>query len=303
MKYQKIVLHTTLESLDDLIEALAQAGIEEIEINDPRDVPELMASKEKTHWDYIDESVLASMLSGPSIIFYVEEGSEVLSALDGLPYVRAEVSVEDDADWLHRWKDYFEPAPISERFAVKPAWSAYEPADGEFVIDLDPGMAFGTGTHETTRLCLRLMEKYLQSGDRVLDVGAGSGILSIAAALLGSSDVLAVDIDGEAVATARENVEKNGVERTVRVQRADLAGGIDFCADVLVSNLMADLIIRFAPDAYRHLAPGGTYIAGGIIDDQKQRVCEALEREGFQVIEALSEGEWWSIAARHRQNG
>ena len=296
MNYQQIVLHTTVEELDDLASALCLKGIEEIAINDPRDTISLMESKERDHWDYIDESVLKEMNSGPSITFYVEEDANTESILAGLPYRSVAISISSDEDWLHRWKDYFTPTKISDRFIVKPAWSTYEPDPGECVIDLDPGMAFGTGTHETTRLCLRLMEKYLHSGQRVLDVGTGTGILAIAAALLGCESVLAVDIDDAAVSIAHQNVQKNGVEHAVNVCTANLTQGVEWVADAVVSNLMADLIIRFAPQVERHIPSGGIYIAGGIIDGRLDDVCKALEGERFCTVETLRDGEWWSVA-------
>lgn len=298
MKYQEITIQTNVETLDALILQLEDRGITDLIVNDPRELPELMENKETYHWDYIDESVIRELSADPSIIFYREEGSDLSSLLDGLDPSDISVKAVDDQDWLHRWKDYFEPALITARFVVKPAWSSYTAGPGEQVIDMDPGMAFGTGTHATTRLCLKLMEKYLKPGDRVMDVGTGTGILSIAAAMLGSGDVLAVDIDPQAVAVARENIIKNHVDAVIHTALADLTDGVDFQADVVVANLMADLVIRLSDSVKEHLAEKGIYISSGIIQGKEISVRSALESSGFQVVESLQEDEWWAIAAK-----
>lgn len=298
MKYREITIHTKVEDLDELILQLEERGITGLIINDPRELPELMENKETYHWDYIDESVIRELSADPSITFYLEEGTELASLLDESALRDADVKAVDDQDWLHRWKDYFEPAPITERFVVKPAWSTYTAGPGEQVIDMDPGMAFGTGTHATTRLCLQLMEKYLRPGDRVLDVGTGTGILSIAAAMLGSGEVLAVDIDSQAVTVAQDNIAKNHVDLTVRTVLADLTAGIDFRADLVVANLMADLVVRLSNSVRGHLTEKGIYISSGIIQGKETSVRAALESSGFEVIDARREGEWWAIAAR-----
>ena len=159
----------------------------------------------------------------------------------------------DDEDWLHKWEEYFMPTKISERFVVKPAWRQYEPKEGEDVITIDPGLAFGTGTHATTFLTLRLMEKYLQPGDDVLDVGSGSGILSIGAVKLGAARIWAVDLFDDAVQSTKKNAALNGCEDRIEAFQGDLTKGLDVKADLVCANLMADLVKMLSKDVAKHL--------------------------------------------------
>ena len=184
---------------------------------------------------------------------------------------------------------------------IKPTWEDYEAGEKELVIEIDPGMAFGTGTHETTSGCIQLMEKYMKPGDKVLDVGCGSGILSIAAALLGSRDILAIDIDPVAVEVTRENVELNKISEYVDTRYGDLTKGVSYRADIVVANLMADLVMMLTKDVAKHLEDGGIYISSGIIDFKEEEVCETLKRCGFEIIEILKKGEWCTVAARLKQ--
>lgn len=184
---------------------------------------------------------------------------------------------------------------------IKPTWEDYQAGEKELVIEIDPGMAFGTGTHETTSGCIQLMEKYMKPGDKVLDVGCGSGILSIAAALLGSRDILAIDIDPVAVEVTRENVELNKISEYVDTRYGDLTKGVSYRADIVVANLMADLVMMLTKDVAKHLEDGGIYISSGIIDFKEEEVCETLKRCGFEIIEILKKGEWCTVAARLKQ--
>ncbi len=184
---------------------------------------------------------------------------------------------------------------------IKPTWEEYEAGEKDIVIQIDPGMAFGTGTHETTSGCIQLLEKYMKPGDKVLDVGCGSGILSIAAALLGSKDVLAIDIDPVAVEVTDENLRLNNVTEQVQARYGDLTKGVSYKADVVVANLMADLVMMLSQDVAKHLEDGGIYISSGIIDFKEEEVCNTLENCGFEIIEILKKGEWRTIAARPKR--
>lgn len=224
--------------------------------------------------------------------------------------LRVEKRIVDDEDWKDKWKEFFKPSRITDRITVKPTWEEYEPEPDETVIEIDPGMAFGTGTHETTSSCIMLMEKYLASGDAgvkdplsgftVLDVGCGSGILAIAAAFLGCGAVTGVDLDPDAVEAARENVKINHVEDKVRILEGDLAEGLDIKADMVAANLTVNLIERLLSDIKRHIKDGGIFIASGILSEQETRAKEAMKAQGLEVLETASKGDWCTIAAVKR---
>ena len=195
-------------------------------------------------------------------------------------------------------KEFFKPKKISEHIVVKPTWEEYEAKEGESVIEIDPGAAFGTGTHETTSLCIKFLEKYVKEGDMVLDVGAGSGILSIAAAICKAKDVLGIEIDPVAVEIAEQNIEINNYSQNVKVRYGDLTKGIDYKANVVVANLMADLVILLSKDVVKHLEKGGIFISSGILLEKKEIVSEAIIDAGLEVIEIMEDGMWCAIVAK-----
>jgi len=198
----------------------------------------------------------------------------------------------DEQDWSEAWKKYYKPFHISESVVVKPSWEEYTAKDGEIVVELDPGMAFGTGTHETTRMCAQLLEAYIKEGDHVLDVGCGSGILSIIAAKLGASRVGAVDTDEVAVRVTKENCSVNGVDRCVSVYRGVLSDLPTAKADVIVANIIADVIIGLSGVVGGYLRKGGILIVSGIIRERRQEVAEAYESRGFDLVRTEEMGEW-----------
>lgn len=209
-----------------------------------------------------------------------------------------------EEDWANGWKQYFKPVRISERLVVKPSWEDYEAAPGEIVLELDPGMAFGTGTHATTSLCLRALEKRVRPGMKVIDVGTGSGILAIAAARLGADRVLALDLDPVAVSSARDNVKLGGLDHRIEVRESDLLQAVResrtadvLPADLIVANLLAEIVLSFVPDVVRALAPGGLYITSGIIARKADEVRDALVKAGFAVEAVDTEGDWVAITA------
>lgn len=202
----------------------------------------------------------------------------------------------EDASWADAWKAHFKPLRVGRHFVVKPSWEAWDAAPDECVIELDPGMAFGTGTHETTRLSLQLLEDTVAAGDRVLDWGTGSGILAVGAALLGASDVTAVDLDPIAVAAATENAERNGFSGVIHAETAGIQAVPAAPAfDLVLANIVADPIIAGAAEIFRHLRPGGQAIVSGIIDHRESDVVAALVAAGLTLRRTLQDQDWRAL--------
>ena len=197
-----------------------------------------------------------------------------------------------ETDWSDEWKQYFHVTRVGKHIVVKPSWESYEPEAEDIVLELDPGMAFGTGTHPTTVLVLEALEKMVHPDTTVFDVGTGSGILAMTAAKLGAKSIKAVDIDGVAVRTAKENIAKAGLADRIEVKQGDLLHGTDGKADVIVANILADIIILLLPDIPGKLKEGGLFFASGIIEDYQQDVTEAAEKVGLRVKEVTRIKDW-----------
>lgn len=305
MDYTEVRLYTDQDSLDLLSCILTDMGIGVI-VEDPRDIEDLIHKKQDYEWDYIDKSFLVTAKNTPCILFYLEDTLEGLEKMEDifreieiLPIEKVEIKSVCDEDWKNLWKKYFKPVKISDRIVVKPTWEAYVAQKGDLVIEIDPGMAFGTGSHPTTTLCIKLLEKYLVPGQgQVLDIGCGSGILSIGAALLGAKDVLGVDIDPLACRVAEDNVKQNGFEKVIQIIKGDLTQGLDYIANITVANLMADLVMQLSKDIGKHLVKNGIYISSGILIEKQQQVVSKIKDSGFEILEIAEEDEWCAVAAK-----
>lgn len=323
MNYYELQIETAGPGVELVENELTELGIAQFAVDDPN--LDIQMMDEAWGTEYVDrEEILARKDRSATVTVYtetLEEAEAIRRKLqDWMPAVRNRLAsgvygenlngaslgsgkmmltLRGDEEWKDKWKAYFKPTKITEHIVVCPSWEEYEPAsDEEVVISIDPGMAFGTGTHETTALTTLLMEKYLKPGEKVLDVGCGSGILSIIAARLGASRVLGIDIDDEAVTASEENGERNGVMDIARFQIGDLTEGVDFQADVVVANLLTHLVLRLSPDIPKHMLPGGRYVTSGILVEQEASVVQALEELGFTVLETAEKGDWCCIAAR-----
>ena len=319
MKYIAMNIETSSAGIEALITALMDIGITDVVVEDPRDFEELMDKKQSYDWDYVDEELVASMSDVPKVTIYLEDTEEnrgqiqnvetivenlksaVASGLFGegadFGSMTLDVKFDDDTEWKDKWKEFFKPSRISDNIVVKPTWEDYDNVEGHLVIEIDPGMAFGTGTHETTSLCVKLLDKYQKASDKVLDVGCGSGILSIAAAKLGAKDVLGVDIDPIAVEVAIENLELNQVTEVARAQYGDLTKGVDYKANIVVANLMADLVMMLSDDVAKHMEEGGYFISSGILVEKEDIVANHLKEQGFNIVEIKEDGLWCAIVA------
>lgn len=309
MKYIELQVLTTTEASDAVSEILYDEGAAGVLIEDPNDFKAL--NRDEKSWDYIDEELVKLFGEDARVKGYFPSGdfSEnklryIKSRVDkldeyGLPKGRGEVSLREinEEDWANGWKKYYKPVKPGEKVVIKPTWEEYEAGAGEVIVELDPGMAFGTGTHETTVMCVKLLEKYVKSGSTVFDVGCGSGILGITAVKLGAGKVVCVDIDELSCKVSRENAELNKVEDRLDVRCGNLLDVVDDKADVIVANIIADIIISFSGDAMSFLNKDGIFISSGIIRDRRDDVLKKLEEEGFKVLGTLTMGEWCAIAA------
>ncbi len=246
--------------------------------------------------------ITAYLPVGPCSVALVESLRLALATLVecNLAPGRAEVTWSEvqEEDWATAWKAYFKPLRIGDRLVVKPSWEDVEAAPHEVIVEVDPGMAFGTGTHPTTVMCLVLLEKQNLAGCRVLDLGCGSGILSLAAAKLGASRVVAADLDPIAVTVAKENVRHNKLESVVEVVESSLFSRVQGKFDVIVANLTAKIIREALPEVPSYLVAGGVLVASGIIKEKLPAVVSALTAHGLAVLEVVSEGEWVALVAK-----
>lgn len=318
MKYRELKIQISKADLDIVIAELTAAGYESMIIDDPDDVRDILSHPVWYKYDYINDDLTADLERDPVISYYFtdDESGEADEAavkaligdlIDRAQITSAKIAVSnagDDSDWLYKWQEFFKPTHVGERIVVKPSWEDYEAAESDLVIEMDPGMAFGSGLHETTSMCIKALEKYLPSVKaerpqlKVLDVGTGTGILAVAAAMLGADECLGIEIDEDAVRVAQENIAHNGLSDRITAQYGDLTEGVDYKADIIVANLMADLVIRLTPATHSHLRPGGIYISSGILDVKEDIVKQSIEESGFEIVEVLADGEWRAIVAR-----
>ncbi len=249
--------------------------------------------------ELIDESMKTADRSVGAVSIYVPEErnpAECVSFIrEKLSEIKYELTLSEikEEDWANSWKQYYKPVRIGKRLIVVPTWEEYEPKKDDIVLKMDPGMAFGTGTHETTRLCSTLLEAHLNKGDRVLDIGTGSGILAIAASKLGAKSVFAYDIDPVAIKVAEENCLENGCENIV-CGISDLLKGVDTEEkyDFVCANIVADILVRLAPDIAKYMKNGAKIAVSGIIDSQEDRVRTALCDGGLTYILTSEENDW-----------
>lgn len=303
MKWIEITVLTSQEAKEAATEVLYRAGAAGVVIEDA-DSPTLADDVEEytpfaSSLSLDEVRILAYLPESDSLIAVIESiRAEVASLWEyGLDPGKAEISTSavEDEEWATAWKEHYKPMPIGKRLLIKPTWETSNPYPGRLVIELDPGMAFGTGTHETTAMCLELLEDIGLSGKRMIDMGCGSGILSIAAAHLGAGEVLALDYDPVAVKVAQENVVLNKVGAVVTVAESDLFSAASGSYDVIVANIIARIIVEAIPQVREHLSVGGLFLASGIIKAKEAQVIETLQAHGFRVIDLRESGEWVSI--------
>lgn len=310
MKWTEITIKTTTEAVEAVTNILYEQNVGGVSIEDPKDFK--FQKKNEYDWDFVEEEIFNSGYDGVIIKTYITEERDVTEdinlikeKIDGLKEFGidvgdaiVEISQVDEEDWANEWKNYYKPTKVGEKVVVKPTWEEYEAKEGDLIIELDPGMAFGTGTHETTSMCIQQLEKYVKQDSKVFDIGCGSGILAIAAAQLGAKEVVAGDLDEVAVKVSKENCEINHVSDKVVVKHGSLFEVVDSKADVIVANIIADIIKILAKDVSKFLKDDGVFISSGIILAKIDEVCQALEENGFEIVKVERLGEWSAIVSK-----
>ncbi len=312
MDWIEIAVSTTSEGVDIVSQILYEVGVPGVVIQDPNDIQTLKS--QDGDWDYIDESLLTIIDETVQVRGYLREDDTFHDKLQyirdriqglcvgdiGLDVGSCEITLTNvkDEDWTNSWKKYFKPKKIGNRIVVKPTWEEYLPSYDEVVVDIDPGMAFGTGTHETTILCIRMLEKYIAHSHEVLDIGCGTGILAISSVLLGAKRAVAVDIDERATHIAKVNSERNNTDDRVDIIHGNLLDNIEGQFDIVVANIVSDVIIELSRDIGSFLNENGLFIVSGIILERLDEVKTALKDNGFYEVESITLGEWAVVVSR-----
>lgn len=301
-QWTQIRVTVKLEQLDALVAVMSMIN-NNLMIEDYSDI-----DLKTCYGDLIDESILNADKTIASVSVYLPIERDIREDVDFLRSMMQKDGIEgeikmiglNEEDWANAWKAYYKPIKIGSKIVIVPAWEKYEAAKGELIVRMDPGMAFGTGTHETTRLVIGLLEKYTTPGVRMLDVGTGSGILAICASKLGAGECKAYDIDPMSVRVARENIKDSGLDN-ITCDQSDLLRSVDLEGGkygLVCANIVADIIIRMTPDVHRYIAEDGVLLASGIIMERSQDVVSCFEAHGFEIVERAEENGWCALAVK-----
>ncbi|ASN05185.1 50S ribosomal protein L11 methyltransferase [Virgibacillus necropolis] len=314
MKWSEICVHTTNEAIEPISNILHETGASGVVIEDPIDLITEREDKfgelyELNKDEYPEEGVyIKAYLHINS--FLGETVDEIKQAVNNLLLYDIDIGRNtitlteiNEEDWATSWKKYYKPVKISKKITIVPTWEDYKPkSPDEIVLELDPGMAFGTGTHPTTVLSIQGIERYIKENDEVIDVGCGSGVLSIASVLLGAGEVSAYDLDDIAVESTKLNAKLNKAEKKISAKQNNLLDNVNKQSDLIVSNILAEIIVRFIKEAWDNLKQDGLFITSGIIQAKKDLVKDQLQQNGFSIIEVNEMEDWVSIVAKKSES-
>ena len=295
MKYIEMTINTSKDKKDIIEGILFDYGIYTTEEISSDIVDEL--DQDEKDWDFIDYPLLNSKEGVFALRVYpenMEDANNLKAELNEKNLGQCLIEEKDDEDWANNWKKYYKPLEIGEKLAIVPEWEAYD-NDKRIVIKINPGMAFGTGTHESTYMCLELLERYVKKYDEIFDIGCGSGILAIAALKLGAKRALAVDIDDKCIDASHENADLNNLEDKMDIKKGNLLDVVKGRADLIVSNIIAEIIVDEIKNLKNHMDKGGIFITSGIIKERRQMVIDALKENGFEIIDELEKNNWVAI--------
>lgn len=313
MDWTELSIMTTSEAVEAVANILMAYGASGVSIEDAKDFEKLKPGRYGDHGEIVDPKDLTHIRQGAIVSAYYpnnqhidDQADQIATRVRGLAKFDlnpgpAEVHLTPvvNQDWQTAWEKYYHPVSISRFITIVPSWEDYQPkSTQEKIVRLDPGMAFGTGTHPTTRLSLQALEMVMQGGESILDVGTGSGVLSIAAKLMGAGEIHAYDVDDIAVESAEKNIQLNPGAKGIRVAANDLLAGIHTQADIVVANILAEIIVPLVPQAWDNLVPGGFFLTSGIIKDKFETVENAMTSQGFQIIETLRMKDWYGVIAQ-----
>lgn len=323
MEWIEVFVATSQMGLEPVEGVLYQCGLNGLMIHDEADFAEFLENPNR-EWDYVaDELVEEKQEQSTGITFFLrdnlygrEQLSQIKSALQSVKETEKELDLGSlevtmknvaEEDWANNWKKYFKPFPVGDKIMIKPSWEELPAQTDKIILKIDPGHIFGTGTHETTQLCMELIEKYVKKDDMVLDIGCGSGILSIASLLLDAKEADAVDIDPNAIQIAYENSDRNDIDRSrYHVKAGNILEDKELQAsysgkkyDLVAANIVADVIIALTKQVPDYIKDGGIFLCSGIITERKEDVLEALKAAGFAVLDIKEKTSWVAIATRY----
>jgi len=310
LNWIEIVIKTTYEAKEAVTNILHEAMVSGVVIEDSNDVINLL-KEDQDRWDYLDEDLIQDYYDGVIIKGYFENDEDSTEKIDhvkaqinmlpryDLDIGMTEIEIQniEERDWNSEWKKNFKPFRLGDHVVIKPSWEEYVSCAGDIIIEIDSGAAFGTGSHETTSICIEQLEKYINPTKSVLDIGTGSGILSILASKLGASQVLGIDIDDDSIRVAKENVKINGCGN-VDIQKGNLLENVDYTADVVVANITAGIIVKMISELHTVMQSGSVFIGSGVLSKKLDAVEDALILNGFEILEKIYKGEWAGLSAR-----